>query len=84
MPRKSPYYYPKISRFLVSVLYHEARSRRMPMTTLTERLLRQSLEGSKSWRAAEASLVREAAPPCPAQQAGQKSAQKPAQKPCGP
>jgi len=56
MPRKSPYYYPKISRFLVSVLYHEARSRRMPMTELAERLLRQSLEGSKSWRTAEASL----------------------------
>jgi len=63
MPRKSPYYYPKISRFLVSVLYHEARSRRIPMTELAERLLRQSLQGSKSWRTAEASLVREEAPP---------------------
>ena len=59
MPRKSLYYTPKISRFLVSVLYHEARSRRMPMTELTEALLTKSLEGSRSWRAAEASLARE-------------------------
>jgi hypothetical protein len=62
MPRKSLYYTPKISRFLVSVLYHEARSRRMPMTTLTEALLTKSLEGSKSWRAAVASLIRETPP----------------------
>ncbi len=34
MPRKSPYYYPKISRFMVSVLYHEAQSLQMPMTEL--------------------------------------------------
>ena len=65
MPRKSPYYCPKISRFLVSVLYHEARSRQVPMTALTESLLRKILEGSKSWRAAEASLVREDAPSYP-------------------
>jgi len=63
MPRKSPYYCPKISRFLVSVLYHEARSRQVPMTALTESLLRKILEGSKSWRAAEASLLREDPPP---------------------
>ncbi len=63
MPRKSPYYTPKISRFLVSVLYHEARSRRIPMTALTETLLIKSLEGSQSWRDAEASLAREEPPP---------------------
>jgi hypothetical protein len=51
---------PKISRFLVSVLYHEARSRRVPMTQLTESLLRESLEGSQSWRTAEASFIQEA------------------------
>lgn len=62
MPRKCPYYTPKISRFLVSVLYHEARSRRMPMTNLTEVLLTKSLEGSQSWRTAEASLTREGLP----------------------
>jgi hypothetical protein len=66
MPRKSPYYYPKISRFLVSVLYHEARSRHIPMTELAERLLRECLEGSKSWRTAKASLVREEVPSYPA------------------
>ena len=63
MPRRTPYYCPKISRFLVSVLYHEARSRQMPMTQLTESLLRQSLQGSQSWLTAEASLVREDPPP---------------------
>jgi len=68
MPHKRPYYYPKISRFLVSVLYHEARSRRMPMTTLTESLLTQSLKGSESWVTAEASLVREDPLPYPAKQ----------------
>ena len=62
MPRKCPYYTPRISRFLVSVLYHEARSRQIPMTDLTEALLTQSLEGSESWRAAEASLLREGLP----------------------
>ena len=63
MPRKTPYYCPKISRFLVSVLYHEARSRQMPMTALTEYLLREVLEGGPSWRTAEAaSLVREDGP----------------------
>ena len=58
MARNTPYYYPKISRFLVSVLYHEARSRQMPMTALTEALLREMLEGSKSWRTAEAAARR--------------------------
>ena len=72
MPRKSLYYTPKISRFLVSVLYHEARSRRMPMTDLTEALLTQSLEGSESWKAAEASLTQEEPPPYPAANAAVK------------
>ena len=62
MPRRCEYYSPKISRFLVSVLYHEARSRRMPMTDLTEALLTKSLEGSESWRTAEASFVSESPP----------------------
>lgn len=43
------HYSPQISRFLVSVLYHEARRRRIPMTRLTDELLRQQLEGSESW-----------------------------------
>ena len=74
MSRKSPYYYPKISRFLVSVLYHEARSRQMPMTELAESLLRERLEGSKSWRTAKASLVQEEAPEYRAKKTGQSAA----------
>ena len=40
------HYSPVISRFLVSVHYHEARHRQMPMTRLVDALLRQSLTGS--------------------------------------
>jgi len=46
------HYSPKISRFLVSVLYHEARRRNIPMTKLTDELLRQQLAGSESWEIA--------------------------------
>ena len=46
---KQRHYSPKISRFLVSVLYHEARRRNIPMTKLTDELLRQQLAGSESW-----------------------------------
>ena len=47
------HYSPRISRFLVSVLYHEARRRQIPMTTLTDELLRRQLAGSESWAKAE-------------------------------
>jgi len=43
------YYSPRISRFLVSVLYHEAKRRQIPMTKLTDELLRQQLVGCESW-----------------------------------
>ena len=46
------HYSPKISRFLVSVLYHEAKRRHIPMTKLTDELLRQQLAGSESWEIA--------------------------------
>lgn len=49
MPRPR-HYSPQISRFLVSVLYHEARRRKMPMTKLTDHLLRQSLNGLTAGR----------------------------------
>ncbi len=47
MPKK--HYSPRISRFLVSVLYHEARKRKVPMTRLTDELLRHQLSGCESW-----------------------------------
>ena len=56
---QSRHYVPRISRFLVSVLYHEAKKQRMPMTKLTEHLLAQSLRGSASWAKAESSLIQE-------------------------
>ena len=60
MPRKR-HYSPQISRFLVSVLYHEAKIRNLPMTKLTDHLLARSLRGSSSWQKAEASLIQESA-----------------------
>ena len=46
---KALYYSPRISRFLVSVLYHEAKRRRIPMTKLADELLTQQLSSSPSW-----------------------------------
>ncbi|MDB6124288.1 MAG: hypothetical protein JWQ71_3281 [Pedosphaera sp.] len=39
MPRPQ-YYSPAIERFLVSALYHEARKRKIPMTRLTNEILK--------------------------------------------
>lgn len=46
------HYSPVISRFVVSVLYHEARHRRIPMTRLTDELLLQALRGTPGWQTA--------------------------------
>ena len=64
---QSRHYSPRISRFLISVLYHEAKQRQMPMTKLTEHLLAQSLQGSPSWQMVASSLIRENPPSYPAQ-----------------
>jgi len=53
------HYSPGISRFLVSVLYHEAQTRKIPMTRLVDDLLRQSLTGSKSWELAQEAKIAE-------------------------
>jgi len=53
------HYSPVISRFLVSVLYHEGKRRHIPMTHLIDDLLRQSLTGSKSWVLAQESKIAE-------------------------
>jgi hypothetical protein len=47
------HYSPRINRFLISALYHEAKARKIPMTKLTDDLLRQSLRGSEGWKIAE-------------------------------
>jgi len=56
------HYSPQISRFLVSVLYHEAKRRQIPMTRLTDELLRQQLSGSDSWEKAQSLRVAEDTP----------------------
>ncbi len=60
---KFRYYSPRISHFLVSVLYHEAKRRQIPMTKLTDELLRQQLVGSQSWEEAHGTRVAEEPPP---------------------
>ncbi|HEY6169297.1 MAG TPA: hypothetical protein VI454_14745 [Verrucomicrobiae bacterium] len=52
MPRPR-HYSPAIDRFLVSVLYHEARRQNIPMTRLANGILKRSLHGSAGWKTAE-------------------------------
>ena len=63
---RARHYSPRISRFLVSVLYHEAKHRKIPMTRLTDELLRQQLIGGQSWEKAEELRVAENPPTYPA------------------
>lgn len=63
---KFRHYSPQLSRFVVSVLYHEAQTRKMPMTKLTDQLLRQSLQGSESWQKVESLRVAESPTTYPA------------------
>ncbi len=63
MPR-SQHYSPGIERFLVSVLYHEAQRRKMPMTLLANEILKGALADSVGWQLAIQSLT------TPAEQAG--------------
>ena len=48
MPRPR-HYSPVINRTLVSVLYHEARNRGLPMTALVDQILTASLAGTAGW-----------------------------------
>ncbi|WP_395750121.1 hypothetical protein [Prosthecobacter sp.] len=43
------HYTPALTRFTVSLLYHEARHRGISMTRLADTLLRESLKGSPGW-----------------------------------
>jgi hypothetical protein len=51
MPRPS-HYSPAIERFLVRVLYYEAQYREIPMTQLTNEILKRSLSESVGWQMA--------------------------------
>ncbi len=59
------YYSPPIKRFMVSVLYHEAKRRKKPMTVVTNDLLENALRDSESWHQAESALVLKEDPPPP-------------------
>jgi hypothetical protein len=50
------HYSPQLERFLVCVLYHEARRRGQPMTALANQLLETALAGSESWREAQEAM----------------------------
>jgi hypothetical protein len=56
MPRPK-HYSPTIDRFLIKVLFHEARRQKKPMTVLTNNLLESALRGSQSWHQAESSAM---------------------------
>ncbi len=56
MPRQSQYS-PAIDRFLVKALYHEAKGRGVPMTTLTNQLLEQALRGREGWIKAQEEMA---------------------------
>jgi hypothetical protein len=66
MPRPK-YYSPAIDRFLIKVLYHEAKRRKQPMTALTNNLLEIALRDSESWHQAESAMMvlNESPPPPP-------------------
>ncbi len=44
------YYSPQLDRDLVSILYYEARARRVPMTKLASELIREGLRVSEGKR----------------------------------
>jgi post-segregation antitoxin (ccd killing protein) len=57
------HYVPAIDRFLVKVVFHEARRRGIPMTRLVRSLLGDALRGTAAWRTAEAETAAELAGP---------------------
>jgi hypothetical protein len=60
---KPRHYSPHISRFLVSVLYHEGQHRKIPMTKLTDDLLLNALRGSPGWIKATTPRLADEDPP---------------------
>ena len=56
---RNRYYTPQLDRDLVTLLYHTARSRRVPMTRLASALVREGLARMESSSATESTIVRE-------------------------
>jgi hypothetical protein len=60
------HYSPPLDRFLICVLYHEARKQKKPMTMVANTLLESTLRGTDSWQQAqEAMQLRESQYPAP-------------------
>ncbi|MGD0813278.1 MAG: hypothetical protein ABSA83_06720 [Verrucomicrobiota bacterium] len=57
------HYSPTIDRFLITVLYHEARRQRKPMTVVTNGLLENALRESDSWHQAQTDMALKEDPP---------------------
>jgi hypothetical protein len=53
------HYSPQLSRLNVCALYHEAKSKGVPMTKLADELLAKALVDSESWTKAEQQLREE-------------------------
>ncbi len=62
MPRPR-HYSPTIDRFLICVLYHEARRQKKPMTAVTNGLLQNALRQTESWSQAESAMPLHETPP---------------------
>ena len=56
---QSRYYSPRLERPLISVLYHAAKARRIPMTRLASSLVREGLERIAEPPGSESTFVRE-------------------------
>jgi hypothetical protein len=50
---KSTHYTPPLSRFIVCALYHEAKTRGIPMTRLANNLVEAGLKESVGWQKAQ-------------------------------
>jgi hypothetical protein len=59
---KSRYYTPRLDRDLVTQLFHAAKSRRLPMTRLASRLVREGLARLRGGADELTAIVREDAP----------------------
>lgn len=53
---RAKHYVPKVSRFLVCVLYHEGKRRNLPITRLIDELLTSALKGTPGWETARNQL----------------------------
>ena len=56
------FYTPQLDRDLVTLLYHTAKSRRMPMTRLASALVREGLARLEKGTVNECTIVREDSP----------------------